>query len=95
MNHATTSEILLALRAPDAGWLSVLASVIDEASHDAQFDARQRQLAMQLLANGSVPPLLAAAAHQRATRFEAELEDRFDLIDTAATSRPKLTLAGQ
>jgi len=94
MNHATTAEILLALRSPDAGWLGVLACAIDEASHDARFDDRQRQMAMQLLENGALPAPLADAARQRAARFETELEAAFDLSEPAATS-PKLTLAGQ
>ena len=91
MNHATTSEILLALRSPDAGWLGVLACAIDEASHDPGFDDRQRRLAMQLLEGGPLPTAILEAAHRRATRFEAELENTFELPEPAA-ERPKLTL---
>ncbi|HET7268153.1 MAG TPA: hypothetical protein VFJ15_08595 [Oleiagrimonas sp.] len=94
MTHATTSEILLALRSPDAGWLGVLACAINEAGHDPQFDDRQRRLAMQLLEGESLPAAVIEAAHECATRFEAELDDAFELPEPAA-ERPKLTLVGQ
>lgn len=95
MNHATTPEIMLALRSPDAGWLGVLACVIDEASHDPRFDQRQRELAMQLLQGGPLPAGLAEAARQRANCFEAELTDDLALSEPpVAVARPKLTLVG-
>ncbi|HET7301556.1 MAG TPA: hypothetical protein VFJ01_12995 [Oleiagrimonas sp.] len=94
MKHATTPEIMLALRSPDAGWLGVLACVIDEASQDPRFDPHQRELAMQLLQGGALPVGLAEAARQRANAFEAELADDFDLPEQPVASRPKLTLVG-
>ncbi|HET7662755.1 MAG TPA: hypothetical protein VFK31_03870 [Rhodanobacteraceae bacterium] len=94
MKHTTTPEIMLALRSPDAGWLSVLACVIDEASHDPRFNQRQRELAMQLLQDGQLSAGLAEAARQRANCFEAELADDFDFAESPAAARPKLTLVG-
>ncbi len=95
MPQATPSEILLALRAPGSGWLGVLACVIDEACRDPRFDARQRELAMQLLRDGNaLPDLLAAAARQRADCFEAELVDTAPAETAPAHERPKLTLVG-
>lgn len=95
MNHVSTPEIMLALRSPDAGWLGVLACVIDEASHDPRFDQRQRELAMQLLQDGPFTTGLAEAARQRANCFEAELTDDLVLSEAPiAAARPKLTLVG-
>lgn len=94
MTRATPSEILLALRSPDAGWLGVLACAIDEASRDPQFDENQRRLAMQLLAEAPLPAPLVDAARQRTCCFEAELDDACELPGPAP-ARPKLTLVGQ
>lgn len=91
----TQSELLLALRAPDAGWLGVLTCVLDEAAHDPSFDARQRELLAELLDMGRVPEAVAAAARDRAARFENELYGRqAGLADEAdpVAQRPKLTL---
>ncbi len=96
MNSAMTAETLLALRAPDTGWLGVLACVLDEASRDPQFDERQRALAMQLLEYGPLPAPVVDAARQRAARFEAELDDdaTAPVASAPAPMRPKLTLVG-
>ncbi len=94
MNHATPSEIRLALRSSDAGWLGVLACVIDEASRDPRFDERQRQLALQLLQEGPLPPGLLDTARERAACFEAELDTGMDFSEPPALERPKLTLVG-
>jgi hypothetical protein len=96
MKYTTPSEVMLALRAPDSGWLGVLACVIDEASRDPQFDQRQRRLAVELLGHGPLPETMANAARQRAACFEAEL-DELTLAEPApapAPERPKLTLVG-
>jgi hypothetical protein len=81
------AELLLALRAPDTGWLAVLACVLDEASQDPAFDARQRDLVVRLLDHGPLAPALLDAAQQRAARFEAELNQ-----PAPAPARPELTL---
>ncbi|HEX7342245.1 MAG TPA: hypothetical protein VF269_08220 [Rhodanobacteraceae bacterium] len=96
MTRAQTAEIMLALRSPDAGWLGVLACVIDEASRDGLFDERQRAFAQQLLQAGPLPAPLVDAARQRADRFEAELgNNHYPLDDVpSAAERPKLTLVG-
>ncbi len=93
MKQSTSPEIMLALRSPDSGWLGVLACVIDEACSDPRFDARQRELAMQLLRDGPLPETLMQAARQRAARFETEL-DQASRVAPPAPSRPKLTLVG-
>lgn len=97
---ATTSEMLLAMRSPDAGWLAVIACVLDEASRDPGFNAHQRELTAQLLARKEpLPDALAEAARRRASRFEHELAEEMgratDAVCTAQFSdspRPKLTL---
>lgn len=96
MNTAMTAETLLALRAPDTGWLGVLACVLDEANRDPQFDDRQRALAMQLLESGPLPAAVVEAARVRAARFEAELDDEAMTLAAmpSAPVRPKLTLVG-
>ncbi len=99
---ATTSEMLLAMRSPDAGWLAVIACVLDEASRDPDFNARQRELTAQLLQHdGPLPDALADAARRRASRFEGELANEMGRATDAvcgnpfgAPQRPKLTLVG-
>lgn len=97
---ASNTEILLALRAPTAGWLSVLTCVIDEANCDPAFDDHQRELVMQMLNGVSLPPALVDVARQRAARFEAELDNETQRLadeaadDFPAVARPKLTLVG-
>lgn len=93
---ATAAELQLAMRAPGAGWLGVLACVIDEASQDPNFDDRQRQLAAQLLQQGQVAPMVADAARRCAASFEAQLDNDMDFsaLVPPAPARPKLTLVG-
>ena len=104
----TDAEIMLALRAPDAGWLAVLTCVLDEANHDPNFSLRQRELLKQLVDQDMFSPTVAGTARRRAARFEDELNDEtiafndihdihsetrsFDEAPVAA--RPKLTLVG-
>lgn len=94
--YATNSEIQLALRAPNSGWLAVLACVIDEASRDPDFDERQREIAAQLLCAGSpLPQHVGEAARHRARCFENELAENITAAcepETPAPQRPKLTL---
>ncbi len=93
MTTLSPSELALAMRAPDAGWLGVLACAIDEACRDPRFDARQRELAMQLLREGPLPDTVMQAARPCAARFETEL-DQPECVPSPAPSRPKLTLVG-
>lgn len=96
-------EILLALRAPESGWLGVLAAVLDEANQDPSFDARQREILAQLLGQERMPSEIGSAARRRASRFEHELDRAcHDTVKAHAqaeaawtdTQRPKLTLVG-
>lgn len=101
----TDAEIMLALRAPDAGWLAVVTCVLDEANHDPSFTPRQREVLLQLIDHGMFSPTVANAARRRAARFEQELNDEasaFNSVhgdtigfeDAPAATRPKLTLVG-
>ncbi len=97
----STNEVLLALRAPNAGWLAALICALEEALRDPDFGETQRQLIGDLLAEGSVPPAVAAAANERLLRFEQTVQDLHTwfnqpLEDFAptATARPKLTICG-
>lgn len=96
-----TPEVLLALRAPNAGWLAALVCAIDEAHRDAGFSSAQRELLHRLLDAGAMPQAVVTAAHERLARFEETLratdaalgeyeagEDPF----SAGFERPKLTL---
>lgn len=94
MTKVTPSEIMLALRAPDSGWLGVLACVIDEACQDPRFDRKQRQLAQQLLAESRLSDPVMDAARRCAARFETELDDAVMTAQPPAPARPKLTLVG-
>lgn len=97
----TTPEVLLALRAPNAGWLAALICALDEAHRDHGFSDAQRELLHRLLDAGTLAPAVVGAAHERLARFEetlratdAELSDHEvaqDLIN-AGFERPKLTL---
>lgn len=93
MNYATPSEIQLALRAPGAGWLGVLACVLDEASRDPNFNDRQRQLVSQLLQQGPLTQQVVEAARRCAACFESELDNGIS-PELHADTRPKLTLVG-
>ena len=97
----TTPEVLLALRAPNAGWLAALICSLDEAQRDAGFSDAQRDLLHRLLDAGTLSPAVVGAAHERLARFEdtlraadaelADYEAAEDLIN-AGLERPKLTL---
>ena len=72
-------EILLMLRAPGAGWLATLLAALDEAQRDPDFDVRQRNALLQLVAEQGVPSAVADAARRRACAFEAELEQSVEM----------------
>ncbi|RAP57575.1 hypothetical protein [Oleiagrimonas sp. MCCC 1A03011] len=98
--HMSTPEILLALRAPDSGWLGVLATVLDEANQDPRFDASQREILCQLLDQARMPREIGDAARHRAAVFETEIirdcqAAKESAARTSAPERPKLTLVGK
>ncbi|KAB2897414.1 MAG: hypothetical protein DWB45_01725 [Xanthomonadales bacterium] len=96
-----TPEVLLALRAPNAGWLAALICALDEAQRDPDFSAAQRDLVHRLLDAERLALPVVAAAHDRLARFEDSLRDTYeDLLEAEAApapvaaepKRPKLTL---
>lgn len=97
----STNELLLALRAPNSGWLAALVCALDEAMQDPDFGEPQRALIHGLLAAGSVPHAVSVAANDRLTRFEETVKDLHSLLVPTAQNamsdipaRPKLTLCG-
>lgn len=97
----STNELLLALRAPNSGWLAALVCALDEALQDPDFGEPQRALIHGLLDAGAVPNAVALAANDRLTRFEETVKDLHALlVPTTSTApadvpaRPKLTLCG-
>jgi hypothetical protein len=95
----STNELLLALRAPNSGWLAALVCALDEALQDPDFGEPQREMVRGLLDAGSVPNAVAVAANDRLTRFEETVKDLHSLLvipepepAVAASVRPKLTL---
>ncbi len=97
----STNELLLALRAPNSGWLAALVCALDEALQDPDFGEPQRALVHALLDSGSVPHAVAVAANDRLTRFEETIKDLHSLFVESepaaaveAKARPKLTLCG-
>jgi plasmid stability protein len=96
--HISNPEILLALRAPDSNWLGVLTTVLDEATRDPSFDARQREILAQMLGMERIPSDVCDAASRRAAHFENELCGveiaRREYPARRDVQRPKLTLVG-
>jgi hypothetical protein len=97
----STNELLLALRAPNSGWLAALVCALDEALQDPDFGEPQRALIHGLLDAGGVPHVVAVAANDRLTRFEETVKDLHSLLVLGAPevlpetgARPKLTLCG-
>jgi hypothetical protein len=95
----STNELLLALRAPNSGWLAALVCALDEALQDPDFGEPQREMVRGLLDAGSVPNAVAVAANDRLTRFEETVKDLHSLLVmpesepvVATSARPKLTL---
>ena len=97
----STNTLLLALRAPNSGWLAALICALDEALRDPDFGEPQRALIHGLLDAGSVQRAVAVAANDRLTRFEETVKDLHSQLvpgtsDPAAeiSARPNLTLCG-
>ena len=97
----STNELLLALRAPNSGWLAALVCALDEALQDADFGEPQRALVRSLIDAGSVPNAVALAANERLARFEETVKDLHSLLvapnadaSHEVIARPKLTLCG-
>jgi hypothetical protein len=97
----STNELLLALRAPNSGWLAALICALDEALQDPDFGEPQRALVRSLLDAGVVPNGVAVAANERLTRFEETVKDLHSLLAmpepepvVEVNARPKLTLCG-
>ncbi|MGN6518995.1 MAG: hypothetical protein ACTHK2_06195 [Dokdonella sp.] len=95
----STNELLLALRAPNSGWLAALICALDEALQDPDFAEPQREMVRSLLDAGGVPHAVAQAANERLTRFEETVKDLHSLLvipepeaPPAPAARPKLTL---
>jgi len=95
------NELLLALRAPNSGWLAALICALDEAMQDPDFGPPQRRLVQDLLAAGQVPASVAEAANERLARFEQTVQDLHMMLIAGpdepgrqAPARPKLTLCG-
>lgn len=97
----STNELLLALRAPNSGWLAALVCALDEALQDPDFGEPQRALVRGLIDQGSVPAAVSDAANERLARFEQTVEDLHSLLVAPLAeavverpARPKLTLCG-
>ncbi|WP_300618965.1 hypothetical protein [Dokdonella sp.] len=94
----STNELLLALRAPGAGWLAALICALDEALQDPDFGEPQRAMVQALLRSGSVPSAVVDAANLRLAQFERTVEDLHSLLgvpeEPVVPARPKLTLCG-
>lgn len=95
----STNELLLALRAPNSGWLAALICALDEALQDPDFGEPQREMVRSLIDAGSVPNAVALAANDRLSRFEETVKDLHSLLVpepeaqvATAPARPKLTL---
>jgi len=97
----STNEALLALRAPNSGWLAALICALDEALQDEEFGESQRKLLRGLIDAGQVPRPIAVAANVRLAQFENTLTDLHAALaapsvdaPALAHARPKLTLCG-
>lgn len=93
----STAEMLLALRAPNSGWLAAVLCALDEAMQDPGFDASQRNLVRELLDRPNMPNAVAQAAHETLREFEQAAHPlHFSPDQTLAApptrQRPKLTL---
>ena len=71
---ATTSELLLALRNPDSGWLATLIVALSEAQADPGFTAHHQALLAEICNGQPIPLAVRAAALQRSMDFERRLD---------------------
>ena len=97
----STNELLLALRAPNSGWLAALICALNEALQDPDFGEPQRDLVRRLLDVGDIPVAVADAANERLARFEQTVQELHLLLGNGAdeappraSQRPKLTVCG-
>jgi hypothetical protein len=93
----STHELLLALRAPNSGWLATLICALDEALRDPDFDPHQRGLLRALLDAATIPGAVAEAAEERLRRFEERIaatqtELLHEIASIPPSPRPRLTL---
>jgi hypothetical protein len=79
----TASEMLLALRNPDSGWLATLVVALGEAQADPSFTAQHQQLLAELCAGQPIPLVVRAAALQRSLDFERRLAREEDGLAAA------------
>ena len=71
---ATTSELLLALRNPESGWLATLIVALSEAQSDPSFTEQHQAMLAALCQGQPIPVVLRAAALQRSLDFERRLD---------------------
>lgn len=80
---ATTSELLLALRNPDSGWLATLVVALGEAQADPDFTSHHQTLLADLCNGQPIPLVARAAALQRSLDFERRLAREEDGLAAA------------
>jgi hypothetical protein len=80
---AATSEMLLALRNPDSGWLATLIIALAEAQADPGFTSHHQALFADLCQGQPISPVLRAAALQRSLDFERRLAREEDGLAAA------------
>lgn len=98
----TTHELLLALRAPNSGWLAAVVCALDEAMRDPDFAEPQRAMLRRLLDSDTIPAVVADAATERLHAFEKAVQSLYDsMLDAipaveteTIVGRPNLTVCG-
>jgi hypothetical protein len=68
--NVPSSELLMALKAPNSGWLAAVLTMLDDAFNDPGFTHRQRELVMRVLAGGELPTSVRIAASARLEQCE-------------------------
>ncbi len=83
----TTSEIIMMLRDPDAGWLGTLLVALNEARSDPNFSTLHQEL-FAVLANPdkTIPETVHAAALHRSMEFEDRLDQQMTELDHSLTT---------
>jgi hypothetical protein len=97
-----THELLLALRAPNSGWLAAVVCALDEAMRDPDFGEPQRALLRRLLETDTIPAAVTDAATARLHAFEKAVQSLYDsMLDAipaveteTIVGRPNLTVCG-